>query len=173
MWGLARWQAGSIHNLEFTQLINSYPQHMLGFPPPFIMQIASKSMKGLDIDNITISVMALLQQFSWETKVALVVATYTLTFGDYGFNLCSESKVSLTDLPFLKNLLQATTCVVEFDKLNTTVMTFGDQEVRTERTRFIVAAYCIIRATVVNATHHIRTMPVGRKNRSQSKLHFF
>ncbi|XP_010694662.2 protein SIEVE ELEMENT OCCLUSION B [Beta vulgaris subsp. vulgaris] len=141
-------------------------------------EITSKVLSGVDAHNTTLSVLSMLQHFSWEAKVVLSLAAFALTFGDfwllvqiYSTNSLAKSMALIKRLPMMveheggfKNQFEATNvliramletikCMVEFGELPTVYITAEDPEVKAAISHFPIAVYWVIRSAVAAATH--------------------
>uniref|UniRef100_A0A803LSD7 Sieve element occlusion N-terminal domain-containing protein n=1 Tax=Chenopodium quinoa TaxID=63459 RepID=A0A803LSD7_CHEQI len=121
----------------------------------------------VDSHTTTLSVLNVLQKFSWESKVALTVATFVLTFGDSGFNLTAESRTNVDKSPLFNEhefeptkslidaMVDATNCIADFENLPTSFFTSEDPKIKNANTDFLVAVYLVVRAVVTAAAHNI------------------
>lgn len=136
-----------------------------------------KLLSGTDAHNTTLSMLNLLPHFSWEGKVVLTLAAFSLTYGDfwllvqiYSTNSLAKSMALIKRLPMvmehagayksqfdainnlIKTMLDTTRCIVEFGELPTIYITDEDPEVRAALAHFPVAVYWVIRSAVAAAT---------------------
>ncbi|XP_057250310.1 protein SIEVE ELEMENT OCCLUSION B [Beta vulgaris subsp. vulgaris] len=134
-------------------------------------EITSKVLLTSGVDdshNTTLSVVSLLQHFSWDAKVVLSLAAFALTFGDlwplvqiYSTNSVVKSMAVHeegfknqfeTTTILIKAMLETTKCMVEFGELPA-ISTAEDPELKAARSHFPIAVYWIIRSAVAAATH--------------------
>lgn len=149
-------------------------------------EIISKLLGGTDAHSITLSVLHLLEHFTWEAKVVLALAAFSLTYGDfwllvqiYAINPLAKSMAVIKRLPMvvehtasfkpqfdainnlIREMLQVGRCIVEFAELPTIYLTSQDTEVKAALTHFPVAVYWIVRSTV-SAASQISTLSTMR-----------
>ncbi|XP_021729944.1 protein SIEVE ELEMENT OCCLUSION B-like [Chenopodium quinoa] len=123
-------------------------------------------LSGTSEHNVTLSVLGLLQHFSWDVKVVITLTAAIYTFATYWLRNFSKSLAYFLRMyegqfeatkKLIKAILDTTKCVVEFEELSGMYFTDEHPELKAARSRIPIAVYMIIKSAVIAAAQ-ITTM---------------
>ncbi|KAL6997070.1 hypothetical protein U1Q18_007192 [Sarracenia purpurea var. burkii] len=136
-------------------------------------ELTYKCSGGVDAHTTTMAILNMLSSYSWEAKVVISLAAFTVYYGDFWLLLLlrdtdplAKSVCSLKQLPHIKDvgagsarfeaisklikaILDLTNCIVEFKRLPLQYISSDTPELSTALSLIPTAAYWTIRSMVV------------------------
>lgn len=156
-------------------------------------EISSKCLGGVDAHTTTLSLFNMLNSYSWDAKVVLVLAAFAVSYGEfwllaqlYPTNHLAKSIALLKQLPdilehneslrtrfdalnhLVKEMMEVTKCIVELSQLPSRYVTPDASAMSTAAAHVPTAAYWTIRSVVACMSQIIALIGLGHEYMSST-----